>query len=838
MCVTTLVYVILNGCLTDYVATFLTYVSKYYLAYVALLVFFCLVSCQVLRESDIASCAMPTSSSHRTLVGSRYTVTPPAYVDVRRFHFFRERQFDIRDDLNTEKLSKAQRAVATPRPPELLLSASFPLPPASAISPPIQPQGPPPLFSPLPSAPLATPNHQATQRLLLTSSSGSFDHRTSNRAAVSNPRHATLSSCGTALKPLYNMEGDTIWTAGRSLAIEACDRSQLHYDLQQREAALAEEDTNAMEKSIAVAPPTGPLASHNRRVSDQQDRRVSLLLGTSINDMPAEISSAAATPCGSTPSDRSVLQVSALDRQHHVAVASVYHQRAVPRSPRIATAPDHSSERLPTSESFTERRRSSVRSRNARLAKQLEKQSKRLHDRISALNAGESLHRDEITKLGGRMLAGLGCVDEMEEFIQDPPPLPDGCRYVNMHSLDLVSEVPLDDVGGPGSSDDRSRQVNQEVRWMALLKKDVGQTALQEEATRRSQKNFQTNSAGVANPRGGRGPQPPSAGHQTRPHGGLTLSAGQPSSSTRSLSACHESALSPHLTIDDIAALADARVTSELAGRHATGMQQAHKYSEAVEAKEEKENETIRTILSSDAPGQDQPTGRRRPKKGETSSFTERAHAKRNAVVDTTALEARLARGNTDMTILGAQAVVDLTLFRKDASLFSLTGEDTDPTRYPSFPFIKGEVNTPRDDGFGVSFFDNKKVVEEKTFASERYHQQNLSDRLERTHILRRMLGDVFNRKGATGSASAPHGSAKDVAKQPAQGSTNEKPKPREDDEDVVAAREDWQRWKRAAGAMPSEFQRGDAHDRIRKEQVYTWHQVSKDHNVGDMPRL
>ena len=58
------------------------------------------------------------------------------------------------------------------------------------------------------------------------------------------------------------------------------------------------------------------------------------------------------------------------------------------------------------------------------------------------------------------------------------------------------------------------------------------------------------------------------------------------------------------------------------------------------------------------------------------------------------------------------------------------------------------------------------------------------------------------------------------------------------DDEDGIAAKEDFDRWRRAAGALPTSAQRGDAAERIRKEVAYTWHQVAKDHAIPEMPRL
>ncbi|CUG86528.1 Hypothetical protein, putative [Bodo saltans] len=865
---------------------------------------------------------MPTSSTHHPLVGSRYTVTPPAFVDVRRFHFFRERQFDIRDDLQTERLSKAQRNistansstamnattnfVATPRPPDQLqLTGSIGRgsPTGGVLLTSLSQFGSgggfgqqhTPMVGSISPRSLGGIGHHAPPALMLTMSTASvaasFVVPPTPAVSHGGGRATPRGSTATHLKPLFNIDGEMIWSAGRSRAMEACDRAQIEHELR-NDVAESEEDDLAASTSLRKPRQSGaasakssflskpdPMATTTKRSSGSRGfnntagnetdmLQQALLLNAAVP--PGEFASGAGTPCSSV-SERSLRVCAFLPVQQQEPQSS----RFVPRSPRPVGSGENVSDSnqlaltyksrtldsscsTSTTSAPMDRRRLSLRSRNARLARQLEKQSKALQQRIYALNAGEAVHREDLTKMGGRMLAGLGCVEEMEAFTNELPPLPHASHYKNLHSMELISEVPLDEVTNavaaaymktapPGSlPDDKSRQVNEEVRWGALLKKDVASSAAEEEARRRQLKAIQSQLASSA-----RGHQSSSSSssttHQPRPP--PTTPTAAAASSTAS-SVQRKAPLSPHLNIDDVSRMADARIEAELAGRAlaTVGTQQLYKYSDEVEAKEEQEKETIRTILdggeqqgggnsSSPQPGQQ----RRRGGKGAATVFNEKVISKRNAVVDTTALEARIARGNTDMSLMGSQAVVDLKLFRKDQNLFSLTGEDTDPRKYPTFPFSKSELLAPRDDGFGISLFDTKKDVEDKAFASGRYHQQNLSDKLERTHILRRMLSDVFNKKGGgiggrqqqQERGSSPGSSRQQ--QQPAQSNTTAR---REDDEDEISAREDMQRWKRAAGAMPSDLQRGNGLERTRKEQVYTWHQVTKEHNVPDMGRV
>lgn len=755
---------------------------------------------------------MPTSSSGGPLVASRqYTRVDKPFVDIHRFAFVHsDAALDVREATSREngRITKITKgSLATPLFQPLEPSPSF----LVSNSPDISPR--PNVTLDLITFRQTIPGLTAASSMPVapTPPQSSSSQRTNHRFALTT---TTTTVNKSTLAPIFDLKGKLMWVKGRSMGLENCDDSAA-VPL----APLPEDLADIFVEQMSAKPLSGrqsPTNSERRVGSPQVLKQHGITAESQIhqeNRHPGHVATAT-TPqqqrsvsfhefaplIASSPRRPAVIPGS-----QHLVVGAQYQggnsgkSASLLTTPRrselvaeLSTAPSGSYPPQPPSLSHS-RRGSMVRSKNARLARQLEKQSHDLHERIVALDAADQIHRDDLTRLGSRVLAQLGYVNEMHDFMEMEAPLPKATQYLNLHSLDQIAEVRVA-VTGEGAAvedDEKVREANAEVRWMTLLKKDVSSALQEEEAARLHSHTIRREQQqnGIIAP-------PPSTTRKHPQHSG----SHSPSSLEQSPSR-HSRLHAPleRFAIDEthIARLSDKKISEENKGARQAPIRSIGQTADddLLEALSEHKDKTLKEHA------------------GVPPVFGDKANRKRHALQDTTALSRRLSalsRGSTfaDVQAFGAPTVVDMTLYQKDAKLFSLTGEDTDPPLFPNFPFSKEELLRPRKEGYGISLTDSKNIAEDKAF-TERYAIRSVGDKLERTHIVRRMVNKVFSANMAQV----------------------------EKDEDEVEAINDWRRWKEAAGTVTTNLEGEELKERVRKDQDYSWLTKAKERGVPLMQR-
>lgn len=210
-----------------------------------------------------------------------------------------------------------------------------------------------------------------------------------------------------------------------------------------------------------------------------------------------------------------------------------------------------------------------------------------------------------------------------------------------------------------------------------------------------------------------------------------------------------------------------------------------------------------------------------------------------NATVD--AQDALLSGVDGQGVVISAEAAVNFKLFSKDASLFSVTGDDTDPSQFPNFPFHREELQKPR-------WVHNPAALLRQQMRNQQQQSQSktggapsssssvaaatksIEEKLERTHLIRRLMNQTFRKRQQQQSNSSP--------KQGESGTAPSQNNDGEVDMDQVDAERDLLMWKRAAGKLPEVWTAEQVANRRDHDLQYQWAVVATEKGFPGMPRM